>query len=692
MSAANKKSKAEAAPVGGKRDLDVQENEQAVEAEDFAAYGNDGTAEGVPPGRKIKAFLPTSKRLISLLKPDWFALIIVILTTAAGVVLTVIGPKVLGNAMNVIYDGVIGKAIPAGMTKEQVIAAARARGDKNFADMLATSGAVPGHGIDFVHLGNLIMWVIAIYLVSSLFSWVGGYILNKIVMKAIQKLRNDIEAKLNRLPLTYFDTGQRGDVLSRVTNDVDNVQQTLQQAFAQLVSNVLALIGFTVMMFVVSWQMALIALIAIPISAVVVAVIGKRSQKLYVQQWASTGALNGSIEESFTGHSLVTIFGREADMQERFDERNEKLFKASFGAQFASGVMMPIMQWVNYLSYVAIAVVGGLRVATGQMTLGDATAFIQYSREFNQPVSSLAGMANMIQSGVASAERVFEFLDSEEEEPDSVSAHLPERTVGRVEFEHVDFSYTPDKPLIQDLSFVAEPGATVAIVGPTGAGKTTLVNLIMRFYEINGGLITLDGIDTKTLSRAELRSKVGMVLQDAWLYGGSIYDNIRYGNLDATEAEVTNAAKVTYVDRFVHALPDGFNTIIEDEGTNLSSGEMQLITIARAFVSQPSLLILDEATSSVDTRTEVLVQQAMAALRKDRTSFVIAHRLSTIRDADVILVMENGAIVEQGNHDELLAAKGAYYRLYQSQFAGEDADELAGGGADSRDTVRASTT
>lgn len=460
-------------------------------------------------------------------------------------------------------------------------------------------------------------------------------------------------------------------MLSRVTNDVDNVQQGLQQAFSQLVSSILLLVGFTVMMFLVSWQLALIALIAIPLSGVVAGVIGSRSQKLFAAQWKTTGALNGQIEESFSGHTLVTLFGREEDMLERFDERNEELYKASFGAQFASGLMMPIMQWVNYLSYVGIAVIGGLRVASGQMTLGDATAFIQYSREFNQPLTQIAGMANMLQSGVASAERVFEFLDSEEQESEDATSHLPAKTDGHVEFQDVSFSYTEDKPLIENLSFAAKPGSTVAIVGPTGAGKTTLVNLVMRFYELNSGQITLDGVDITELSRAELRSKVGMVLQDAWLFGGTIYDNIKYGNLDATEEQVISAAKATYVDRFVRALPDGYQTILDDEGANVSTGEMQLITIARAFVANPSLLILDEATSSVDTRTEVLVQKAMAALRTDRTSFVIAHRLSTIRDADTILFMESGRIVEQGNHRDLLAAQGAYYRLYQSQFAGE---------------------
>ena len=488
------------------------------------------------------------------------------------------------------------------------------------------------------------------YFVSSLFMWAQGWLLNRLVMKVVYKLRKDVEDKLNKLPLNYFDTRQRGDLLSRVTNDVDNIQNALQQAVSQLVQSLLTVVGIVIMMFIVSWQMALIALIALPLSAVAAGVIGSRAQGLFTAQWKNTGALNGQIEESFSGHDLMKVFGREKDMLDRFHEKNDELYKASFGAQFVSGMIFPVMNFVSYLAYVGIAVVGGLRVASGQMSLGDATAFIQYSREFTQPLGQMAGMANMLQSGVASAERTFELLDAEEQDPDTVTDKLPARTDGHVEFENVSFSYSPDKPLIEDLSFEAHPGHTVAIVGPTGAGKTTLVNLVMRFYELNSGRITLDGVDVTAISRADLRSKVGMVLQDAWLFGGTIMENIRYGRLDATDAEVMAAAKATFVDRFVRALPDGYETVIDEEGTNVSAGEKQLITIARAFVANPSLLILDEATSSVDTRTELLVQHAMAALRSDRTSFVIAHRLSTIRDADTILVMEEGKIVEQGNH------------------------------------------
>ncbi|MCA4133927.1 ABC transporter ATP-binding protein/permease [Arthrobacter sp. M4] len=630
---------------------------------------------GQMPAKKAKAFGPSAKRLMGLLKPEGPGVVLVIGLVVVSVVLNVIAPKVLGSAMDVIFGGIIGKQLPAGVTKEQFAEGLRQQGQDNFADMVGKMDL--SNGIDFPKLTFLISIVLLMYFVANIFLWAQGYILNRIVMKVINRLRNDVQTKLNHLPLNYFDTRQRGDILSRVTNDVDNVQQGLQQAFAQLVSSVLTVLGIIVMMFIVSWELALIALIALPLSGIVAGVIGSKSQKLFAAQWKNTGALNGQIEESFSGHDLVKVFGRDADMLERFDERNEELYRASFGAQFVSGVIFPAMNFVSYLSYVGIAVVGGLRVASGSMSLGDATAFIQYSREFTQPLGQIAGMANMLQSGVASAERVFEFLDADEEVRENATGHLPARTDGHVEFKHVSFSYVKDRPLIEDLSFSAEPGHTVAIVGPTGAGKTTLVNLVMRFYELDAGRITLDGVDIMDLSRSELRSKVGMVLQDAWLFGGTIYDNIRYGNLDATEEQIMAAAKATYVDRFVRALPDGYQTVIDEEGNNVSAGEKQLITIARAFVSDPSLLILDEATSSVDTRTELLLQKAMAALRTDRTSFVIAHRLSTIRDADTILVMEEGKIVEQGNHTELLALEGAYYRLYRSQFAGEDAEEVA---------------
>ncbi|MCV7718424.1 ABC transporter ATP-binding protein/permease [Micrococcus luteus] len=662
---------------------------------------------GGGPARKAKAFWPSAKRLMSLFRTEKLGLAVVAVMVLVAVVFNVWAPRVLGQAMDVIFGGVVSAQMPGGLSREQVIDGLRAQGEDQAAEMLSGMAFTPGEGIDFTELGRLILIVLAMYLVAQTFMWLQGRVLNDLVMRLVFRLREDIEAKINRLPLSYFDRGQRGDLLSRTTNDVDNVQQALQQAFASLVYSALTVIGIVGMMFWLSWQLALIALIALPVAGVVVGVIGSKSQKLFTAQWRETGRLNGHIEESFTGHELVTVFGRQADMAERFDERNEAMYEASFKAQFYSGMIMPIMQWVNWLGYVGIAVAGGLRVANGQMTLGAVTAFIQYSREFNQPLGQIAGMSNMLISGVASAERIFELLDEPEETPDGTPArafvretapparafvretassaapgpdavaHLPRPLRGRVEFEHVRFSYTPEKPLITDLNLVAEPGQTVAIVGPTGAGKTTLVNLIMRFYEVDGGRILLDGVDTRRVPRAELRAATGMVLQDAVLFGGTIMENIRYGRLDATDEEVVAAAKATYVDRFVHALPDGYDTVIEQDAANVSAGERQLITIARAFLAQPSLLILDEATSSVDTRTEVLVQEAMAALRSDRTSFVIAHRLSTIRDADVILVMEHGDIVEQGSHEELLAARGAYHRLYTSQFRGGEQEPEA---------------
>lgn len=667
---------ADVAPAEAATDTALLEDDDFVE-EEYKPSEADGGMFGAMPAKKPEHFWPSAKRLLGLLKPEAVGIYIVVAMVIVSVVLNVIAPKVLGQAMDVIFGGVVGKQLPAGVSKEQFVDGLRAQGQNNFADMIAKMELIPGTGIDFQKLAVLISAVLLMYFVANIFLWLQGYVLNRIVMKVIRQLRDDTEKKLNRLPLNYFDTRQRGDVLSRVTNDVDNVQQALQQAFAQLISSVLTVLGIVIMMFIVSWQLALIALIALPLSGVAAGVIGARSQKLFAAQWKNTGELNGQIEESFSGHDLVRVFGRDADMLERFDERNDRLYKASFGAQFVSGIIFPVMQFVSYLSYVGIAVVGGLRVASGGMSLGDATAFIQYSREFTQPLGQMAGMANMLQSGVASAERVFEFLDADEQDAETATRHLPAKTDGHVEFRNVSFSYTEDKPLIENLSFTAEPGHTVAIVGPTGAGKTTLVNLVMRFYELNSGSITLDGVDVTQLSRAELRSKVGMVLQDAWLFGGSIYDNIKYGKLDATEDQIRAAARATFVDRFVRALPDGYDTVIDEEGNNVSAGEKQLITIARAFVANPSLLILDEATSSVDTRTELLVQKAMAALRTDRTSFVIAHRLSTIRDADTILVMENGKIVEQGNHQALLAEEGAYYRLYMSQFAGADVEEVS---------------
>jgi len=630
------------------------------------------------PAAKAMTFGPSARRLMRRLAPERGMVAAVILLAITSVCLSVTGPKILGRATDLIFAGILGKQLPAGLTTEQAAAAARAAGHGNVAGLITSNHVVPGQGIDFGALGTVLMWAVGIYAAASVFSWLQGYLLTTAVQRTVFRLRADVEEKLHRLPLRYFDQQPRGELLSRVTNDIDNIAQSLQQTLSQLLTSLLTVIGVVAMMLVISPLLAVIALVTIPLSMLITTRIAKRSQKLFVAQWKHTGSLNAHIEEAFTGHELVRVFGRQRETEQTFAERNEDLFRAAFGAQFVSGLIMPAMMCLGNLNYVAVAVVGGLRVATGALSLGDVQAFIQYSRQFTQPITQVASMANLLQSGVASAERVFELLDADEEIPDAADATTPATRRGRVEFEHVSFRYEPDQPLIEDLSLVAEPGHTVAIVGPTGAGKTTLVNLIMRFYELDAGRITLDGVDITTLRRADLRAHVGMVLQDAWLFGGTIRDNIGYGNPDATEEQIHAAAEAAFVDRFVRSLPDGYDTVLDEEASNVSAGEKQLITIARAFLSDPSLLILDEATSSVDTRTEVLVQHAMAALRADRTSFVIAHRLSTIRDADLILVMESGRIVESGTHDELLAARGAYHRLYASQFRGPvDSEEDA---------------
>ena len=635
---------------------------------------------GQPPERS-KDLRGTVRRLLARLRPERVRLVVVLVFGVTSVALLVTGPKILGAATNVLFNGVVGKQLPAGVTKEQAVTLLRAHGQGQLADMISGMNVIPGAGVDITQLGRILGLAALVYLLGAAFGWGQGFIMAGVTQRTMYGLRREVEEKLARLPLRYFDSHPHGDILSRVTNDIDNLSTTLQQGLNQLLTSVLTIIGVMGMMFWISPLLAAVSVITIPLALVVTFLIARHSQVQFADQWDRTGTLNGLVEETHTGHALVQVFGRRGPTIDEFGRQNQQLYQASFRAQFLSGVIQPSMQFLANLNYVVIAVLGGYWVASGRMSLGDITAFIQYSRQFTMPITQIASQMNMLQSGLASAERVFEFLDAPEEAPERAPAAgspstAPSQVAGRVTLDHVSFRYEPDKPLIEDFTLEAAPGQTIAIVGQTGAGKTTVVNLLMRFYEIDAGTITLDGTDYRDLTRDQVRRCFGMVLQDTWLFAGTIRDNIGYGKQDATSEEIVAAARAAYADHFIRTLPDGYDTLLDEDASNLSSGQKQLLTIARAFLGSPGILILDEATSNVDTRTEILIQEAMSRLRQGRTSFVIAHRLSTIRNADTIIVMDAGRIVEQGSHADLLRRRGVYYALYNSQFT-EDLAEAS---------------
>jgi len=594
------------------------------------------------PVEKAKDFKGTLKRLLGYLSPFKIKLLLVLALAIVSTLFSIIGPKIMGNAITKLGEGVIAKL-----------------------------KHVPGAAIDFPAIGQLLLIMAGLYVLSAVFNYLMQYTMAGVAQRTVYNMRRDVENKLAKLPLKFYDARTHGEILSRVTNDIDNVSQTLQQSATQIITSLVTIVGVLIMMFTISFWLTLIALVVLPLSLGVAAMVGSRSQKFFIAQQRNLGQLNGHVEEMYTGHKIVKAFGRERESLEQFDKINARLYEAGWKAQFVSGLIMPILMFLGNISYVAIAVIGGILITQGSIAIGDVVAFINYSQQFTMPITQTANIANVLQLAVASAERVFELLDETEEIPDKADAAVIEVPKGNVRFDHVDFSYKPEAPLIEDMNIDVHEGQTIAIVGPTGAGKTTLVNLLMRFYDVNSGRITVDGVDIRDMRRGDLRSIFGMVLQDTWLFNGTIRDNIAYGRQGATEEEIVNAAVAAHADHFIRTLPDGYDTVLNEEASNISQGQKQLLSIARAVLADPAILILDEATSSVDTRTEVLIQKAMAELMKGRTSFVIAHRLSTIRDADQVLVIDGGRIVERGTHQQLLDEHGFYHQLYTSQFKGQ---------------------
>ncbi len=593
------------------------------------------------PVQKAKDFRGTAMRLLGYFLPQKFLLMIVLVTAIIGTVFNIVGPKILGLATTKLFDGIVAKF-----------------------------RHVPGASVDFNYIAHVLLILLGLYIISSIFIYIQQYVMAGVAQRTMYRLRREVDEKISRLPLKYFDSRTHGETMSRAVNDMDNLSTTLQQSITQLITSVVTLLGVIVLMLTISPLLSLIVVLTLPLSLFVTVGIAKRSQNYFRRQQRALGELNGHVEEMYTGHKIVKAFGREGQSVSEFNERNEQLYNAGWRAQFVSGIIMPLMRFIGNIGYVFVAVVGGIMVTRGAIAIGDVQAFIQYAQQFTQPIIQLANFANVIQSAMASAERIFELLDEQEEVPEAADAKVIEHPDGEVKFEHVKFGYSPDNILMEDMNIDVQPGQMIAIVGPTGAGKTTLVNLLMRFYDVNSGRIMVDGVDIREIKRGALRRTFGMVLQDTWLFNGTIHDNIAYGREGATEEEIIRAAKAANANHFIRTLPGGYNTILNEDATNISQGQRQLLTIARAFLANPEILILDEATSSVDTRTEMQIQKAMAGLMKGRTSFVIAHRLSTIRDADLILVMNHGTIVEKGTHEELLAKNGFYADLYNSQFTG----------------------